>query len=89
MKAISTKSFKKIYAKRILPYKNLDKRFVERYRLFVNDSKNPVLKDHALSGKLQGYRAFSVTGDIRVVYYIHEDIAYFVDIGAHNQVYGK
>ena len=61
----------------------------ERTRLFVADSQDSLLRDHQLSGRLKGYRAFSVTGDIRVVYYIHEEIAYFVDIGTHNQVYGK
>jgi len=61
MKAISTKAFKKIYAKRILPYKNLDKRFVGRYRLFVKDSSGPILREHSLSGKLRGYRAFSIS----------------------------
>ena len=88
MKAYFTNNFKKAYAKRIQRNKNLGKRFEQRYDLFVDDLSYEVLKDHALSGKLQGHRAFSVTGDIRVVYYVHEDIAYFVDIGTHNQIYG-
>ena len=89
MKAYFTKSFKKAYAKRIQQNKNLEKRFEQRYDLFVDDPSYEVLKDHALSGKLQGYRAFSVTGDIRVIYCVNEGIAYFVDIGTHNQVYGR
>lgn len=89
MKAYFTKSFKKAYAKRIQQNKNLVKRFDQRYDLFIDDPSNEVLNNHPLSGKLQGYRAFSITGDIRVIYYIHEDIAYFVDIGTHNQVYGR
>lgn len=88
MKTHFTKSFKKAYAKRIQQNKNLLKRFDQRYDLFVDDSSDEVLKDHQLSGKLQGYRAFSISGDIRVIYYIYGDIAYFVDIGTHNQVYG-
>lgn len=84
-----TKSFKKSYNKRVQPKKNLEGRFEQRYDLFVENPNNPVLKDHALGGKLAGHRAFSVTGDIRVVYYIHNGVAYFVDIGTHNQVYGK
>lgn len=87
MKAISTKAFKKIYSKRILRNKKLDQRFGERYMLFVKDSSNPALRDHALSGKLKGYRAFSITGDVRVIYYIHKNRAYFVDVGTHSQVY--
>ena len=89
MKAFFTKDFKKAYAKRISHNKNLTTRFENRYDLFVEEPTNPVLKDHVLSGKLKGYKAFSITGDIRVVYYIHNDTAYFVDIGTHNQVYGK
>lgn len=89
MKIHFTKKFKKAYKNRIWSNKNLVKRLEERYDLFVEDSSNEVLQDHALSGKMRGYRAFSVTGDIRVIYYIFEDTAYFVDIGTHNQVYGK
>ena len=89
MKIHFTKDFKKAYQKRIEPNNNLTKRFESRYDLFENDPANPILKDHVLSGKLQGHRAFSITGDIRVVYYIFEETAYFIDIGTHNQVYGK
>lgn len=89
MKVHFAKSFKKAYLKRIQHNKNLAKRFDQRYDLFIDDPSNEVLKDHSLSGKLHGYRAFSITGDIRVVYYIHEDTAYFVDVGTHNQVYGR
>ncbi len=65
------------------------KAFHQRLKLFTQDTHHLLLRDHTLSGKLQRHRAFSVTGDIRVVYYIHNGIAYFVDIGTHNQVYGK
>jgi len=89
MKIYFTKDFKKTYQKRIQSNKNLVRRFEKRYDLFESDPTNLILKDHELAGKLQGHRAFSVTGDIRVVYYIFEDICYFIDIGTHNQVYGK
>jgi len=89
MKIYFTKNFKKTYAKRIQPHKNLEKRFEERYDLFVENPKYTQLLDHPLTGKLRGYRAFSITGDIRVVYKIINFIAYFYDIGTHNQVYGR
>lgn len=89
MKIYFTKDFKKSYKKRIQSNLNLVRKFEERYDLFVADSSDIALKDHALAGKLQDHRAFSVTGDIRVIYYTHEKIIYFVDIGTHNQVYGK
>lgn len=87
MKTYFNKGFRKNYRKRIFPHKNLDKRFEERRNLFVKDPKNPILKDHALTGKMKGFRAFSITGDIRVVYYVYKKTAYLIDIGTHAQVY--
>lgn len=87
MKTYFTRTFKKHYLKRIYSNKNLDLQFEERHKLFVNNPKEPVLRDHALGGKMKGFRSFSITGDIRVVYYISNNIAYFVDVGSHNQVY--
>ena len=45
------------------------------------------LYDHALTGKLAGKRAFSIAGDIRVIYVELEDAIVFLDVGSHNQVY--
>lgn len=67
--------------------KKVRRTFHERLKLFIQDTHHPLLRDHTLSGKLQGHRAFSITGDVRVIYYISKDIIYFVDIGTHNQVY--
>ena len=89
MKAEATHAFLRIFKKRFSHKPNIQKRFDERVRLFVTENKHPLLQDHELSKKLKGHRAFSVTGDIRVVYYIYKDTAYFIDIGTHNQVYGK
>lgn len=49
MKIYFTKSFKKNYAKRIKPYKNLEERFEHRYDLFLEYISHPLLKGHALS----------------------------------------
>jgi len=47
-----------------------------------------LLKDHPLTGKKQGLRAFSITGDVRIVYhFVSDDFVEFLDIGSHNQVY--
>lgn len=87
MKTYFTAIFKKHYHKRILVNKNLDLRFEERYKKFIENPRDPVLKDHVLTGKMKGFRSFSVTGDIRVIYYAFKDSIYFVDIGSHNQIY--
>lgn len=82
------RQFKKHYKKRITPQPALVKQFEKRYRLFITNREHRLLGDHALAGELQGYRAFSITGDIRVVYQlINETTALLLDIGKHNQVY--
>ncbi|MBI2405186.1 type II toxin-antitoxin system mRNA interferase toxin, RelE/StbE family [Candidatus Gottesmanbacteria bacterium] len=87
MKVEFTSSFIKIYKKRFFHLSSIREQFEERTRLFEKNPYNPILHDHALKGNKIGLRAFSITGDIRVVYYIHEEIAYFDDIGSHNQIY--
>ena len=89
MKVFYHKTFRKNFKKRISHKPNLINKFKERFKLFLQDPSNQFLKDHKLVGRKKDYRAFSITGDIRVVYYVREEIAYFVDVGTHNQVYGK
>lgn len=85
---ISHRQFKKHYQKRVAPHPALIKQFEKRFALFIADRDKRELSDHALVGELQGYRAFSITGDIRVVYQlISETTALMLDIGTHNQVY--
>ena len=43
--------------------------------------------DHALTDKLAGKRAFSITGEIRAIYVELDDCIVLLDIGTHNQVY--
>lgn len=89
MKVEFTHDFIKIYKKRFSHKQKIQKQFNERTKLFVFDNENPLLRDHELSGKIQGHRAFSITGNIRVIYYLYKNTAYFVNIGTHNQVYGR
>lgn len=87
MKAHFHTSFQKVFVKRIQPQKKLSRKFDERFKLFMMNPHNPLLSDHPLKGNKEGLRAFSITGNIRALYYIQGDTAYFVDIGTHNQVY--
>lgn len=79
--------FKKHFKQRVKPNLSLRKRFAERYALFIVSRNDPLLQDHPLKGKKQSLRSFSITGDIRVIYFIDNGDSYFVDIGTHNQVY--
>lgn len=81
------KKFIKNFRKRIEPYPNLLTQFDERIKEFSLDPSNPVLRDHPLKGEKADFRAFSITGDIRVIYSKGEDYIYFIDVGTHNQVY--
>lgn len=80
--------FRKHYKKRILPNLKLHTRFEERLNLFRQNPDDAQLHDHKLIGEWEGFRAFSITGDIRVVYREKDsDTVEFYDIGTHNQVY--
>lgn len=79
--------FKRAYKKRIAHSSKLQLRVKERITLFQTNPHSPLLNDHPLKGNKVGYRAFSVTGDIRIIYFMERGIAYLVDIGSHNQVY--
>ncbi|OIP87456.1 hypothetical protein AUK05_01215 [Candidatus Shapirobacteria bacterium CG2_30_35_20] len=68
--------------------KKLKFQLEKRIELFKLDRNNSLLKDHDLVGREQGQRSFSITGDIRVIYFFEtDDIVWFVDVGSHNQVY--
>ncbi len=84
---IRKKLFEKHYLKRILPHKKLDAEFERRLGLFLTNQRGYPLDDHALTGKLTGKRAFSITADVRVIYEETETTIIFLDIGTHAQVY--
>lgn len=80
--------FKKSYKNRIASNKRLVQQTEARITLFETDRKNSKLRDHKLTGAKKDLRAFSVTGDIRIIYLpISENEVIFIDIGTHNQVY--
>lgn len=80
--------FRKNYSVRIAPNKKFVQRTKERIDIFKSNNRHSSLKDHKLIGAKKKLRAFSVTGDIRIVYLpISEDEVIFIDISSHNQVY--
>lgn len=77
--------FKKRFFK--LPQK-IKIQFEKRLQIFIKNPAHPLLHSHPLKGNLVGYRAFSVTGDYRVIYrFIDKNTAKFTDIGPHAHVY--
>ena len=81
------RTFEKHFKQRISSNDKLIGQFKERLALFIAGQLGYPLHDHALTGRLSGKRAFSVAGDIRVIYVELEDMTVFLDIGSHNQVY--
>lgn len=80
--------FKNAYKNRIASFPKLVSKTEERIQLFKENPRNPILRDHGLTGKLCKLRSFSVGGDIRIIYQpISKDSVLFLDIGSHNQVY--
>ena len=79
------KNFKKQYKKLTEPQK---RKFKERRDIFLQDEFNPVLNNHALKGKYQGYRSVNVSGDIRAIYRKNVEDVIFVTIGSHSSLYG-
>lgn len=79
------KNFSKRYKKLSQSQKN---KFKERRNLFLQDEFNPILNNHALTGKYKGYRSINVTGDIRVVFKREDESVVFVKIDAHSNLYG-
>lgn len=63
-------------------------KFKERRNLFLQNQFDPILNNHSLHGKYEGYRSINITGDLRVVYeLINKDTAYFVAIDSHSNLY--
>lgn len=82
-----TKQFQKHIKQRYAHQPKVIERFKQHLELFRQGLRREPLNDHPLTGKLQGLRAFSVGGDVRVVYQETEDHYLLLDIGSHNQVY--
>ena len=84
MKIKLHKNFEKGYKKLTSGEKE---KFKERRDLFLQDEFNPILNNHALKGNYLGYRSINVTGDIRAIYKREQNLAIFVVIGSHSNLY--
>ena len=85
MRIIFQKSFEKKYKK--LPNK-IKLKVKEKNILFVQDSYNSSLNNHALHGKYMGYRSINITGNLRIIYkFLDKDKVLFTEIGTHSDLY--
>lgn len=81
----------KLHKNFVKQYKKLreseKERFKERRNLFLQDEFNPILNNHPLKGKYQGYRSINVTGDLRAIFKREVNMIIFVTIGSHSELY--
>lgn len=63
------------------------KKFKERRDIFLQNEFDPVLNNHSLKGKYQGYRSINITGDLRAVYKKTGDMAVFITLDSHSNLY--
>jgi len=58
--------------------------------LFKRNPDDSRLRNHKLTGRMEGKWSFSIDGDIRIVYeWIGKSTVRFLAIGAHKEVYSK
>jgi addiction module RelE/StbE family toxin len=69
---------------------DLTRKIHKQLQLFTSNPTHPSLRVHKLSGNLKNFRSISITRGFRMVYQLKaEGIAYFVDLGTHDEVYRK
>lgn len=83
MKIDYHKDFIKSYKK--LP-KKIQNKFKVRQLLFEKDEFNPVLNNHGLKGKWEGYRSINVSGDMRAIFRREAEEVIFVAIDSHSNL---
>ena len=85
MQITTTKKFDKQFKKQS---SKIQKEFVTRIYLFLEDIHNPILNTHKLSGKLKELWSFNVSGDIRVIFdKSFTDMIVLEAIGSHSELY--
>lgn len=63
--------------------------FKRRFAIFIQNPNHYLLNNHALRGKLKGFRSINITGDWRVIYREIEKgkLIFFDALGTHSQLY--
>jgi mRNA-degrading endonuclease YafQ of YafQ-DinJ toxin-antitoxin module len=82
---LTSKAFDKSFKKKD---KFIQKKALERIRLFREEPFNPMLNNHSLSGEHKEDKSFNVTGNYRIIFYfIDKNTACLTDIGTHPELY--
>lgn len=85
-----TGKFKQLLDELHLTNPELKTEIDQRIRWFQKNPQDTRLRNHYLTGRMAEMHAFSITGDIRIVYeWIGKTTVRFLAIGGHKRVYGK
>jgi len=87
MKIVFTTRFRRSYERLVAKNEKIEAVFAEHMSLFSKKSMDSSLKDHALHGKLKGYRTFSLGYDLRALYRKTRPAYIFFDIGTYDDIY--
>ena len=72
--------------------KKLSRQIQEAYKtrrdIFLEDQFRPLLNNHSVGSVFPGCRSINITGDYRVIFKQRDDIAHFLKIGTHSELYG-
>lgn len=66
---------------------NIKKKFGERLELFLINPTNPSLNNHMVEKAFPDCRSINITGDCRAIFKVAGNIAIFITIGTHPQLY--
>lgn len=80
-------SFKRSFKKKIRQNVELEARYWRHIEAFLADPFQPSLRTHKLSGNLKDLWSFSIDADLRVIFYFENDLAVFINLGTHDEVY--
>ena len=85
-----TGKYNHMYCKLVRQQPEISEVVLEKVRLFRKNPNDTRLKNHPLKKRLSGKWAFSITGDVRIVYeWTGKNSARFLAIGGHTNVYSK
>lgn len=87
MEVVYSHRFKKQYKK--FPTE-LRAKVIERIGIFMDDTMNPLLNNHALAGEYRACCSINVTGNVRIIYEVQEDgTILLIAVGTHSELYGR
>jgi len=84
MEIVFQKKFKKKLRK-LSP--KIQNQFYERLDIFMQDKNHKILNNHSVDKLFTDCRSINVTGDYRAIFKENNNVAFFISIGTHSELY--